>query len=90
MLNIYDAQDCVGADGEFDECTSCNCMNCAAVNQSNGFAEAAQMSVVKPGNVDHVWPIGDDLELPIASRPRLQQRRRMDSPKDDPQWMVIG
>ena len=65
MLNIYDAQDCVGADGE-EEFTSCNCMNCAAVNQSNGFAEAAQMSVVKQGNVDHFWPIGDDLENPIA------------------------
>ena len=117
MLNIYDAQDCVGADGE-KEYTSCNCLNCAAVDQSNGFAEAAQMSVVKPktmmeidgtdhfvlsedqeipdgikldfganqgmsmqsngfaeaaqmsvvkpGNVDHFWPIGDDLENPIA------------------------
>ena len=65
VLNIYDAQDCVDAAGE-EEYTSCNCMNCAAVNQSNGFAEAAQVSVVKPGNVDHFWPIGDDLEDPIA------------------------
>ena len=62
VLNIYDAQDCVDA----AEYTSCNCMNCAALNQSNGFAEAAQVSVVKPGNVNHIWPIGDDLEDPIA------------------------
>ena len=63
--NIYDAQDCVDAAGE-EEYTSCNCMNCAALNQSNGFAEAAQVSVVKPSNVEMSWPIGDDIEDPIA------------------------
>jgi hypothetical protein len=62
VLNIYDAQDCVDA----AEYSSCNCMNCAAVNQSNGFAEAAQVSVVKPSNVAMSWPIGDDIEDPIA------------------------
>ena len=35
--------------------------SCTAVDESNGFAEAVQKSVVKPGNGDHFWPIGDDL-----------------------------
>ena len=38
-------------------------MDCVA---ANGFAEAAQMSVVKPGNDDHFWPLGDDLVNPVA------------------------
>ena len=38
-------------------------VDCVAVN---GFAEAAQMSVVKPGNDDHFWPLGDDLVNPVA------------------------
>ena len=68
VLNIYDAQDCADAAGE-EEYTSGNCMNCAAVNQSNGFAEAAQMSVVKPrtmmdiDGVDH-FVLSEDQEIP--------------------------
>jgi hypothetical protein len=55
--------DGIKLDFDANQDVSMSPVDCVAVN---GFAEAAQMSVVKPGNDDHFWPLGDDLVNPVA------------------------